>query len=489
MVAKTQATALIMKLDYNMKNAPCPHYYSDSKEPSVMFLSFYQYIMLQAKLGIIKRGVLMLEKILTKGFRRTLQMTFNDIQNQQDRRDEEEFAKDELRIKEKLLTAIKPYPVDVVLEEDFMITAVDGSGSANLTTLDDIRVHLLSTSVIALYTNTKQGPIFEPVDRESVENQIGEQPNLNSHWHSGVRGDAKKKLAESLTHIYPLKDVSSIILPFFQDYTRGKIGTKQEIGKSVEYSKYVKMLKAMETLISREQMLTNPVVHDELRSVSEYAAARRVLESEMRPKYLLLDGALSVFMHFVKKFPSMPSGFMLRDLCSLAREKGVIICAVSKNHTIPFAHRIARMAQDIFGKSTKWFCQLPSKEDVGGGLHITQDRTYIPPQLAVPYLYSFAVDNRPSRIDFDRIWWQENIFVEGDPSATRENEKVMFQEIEFMSRDARWYGYPVALALAHESCKLGWDDLRLAKEICYDVRKEMGLDERRMDSLRTDYNL
>ncbi len=244
----------------------------------------------------------------------------------------------------------------------------------------------------------------------------------------------------------------------------------------------------MEDLVSRSQSLTNIVIHDELRKVSEYAAIRTLLTSDIDPKFVLIDGAMSVFMHQTKHYPSMPSGFMLRDLCSLARQKGVILCAVSKNHTIPFAHKIAKMAKEKFGDGAKWFCHLPSKFDPGGGLRIIEDRPYIPPMLAVPYLFSFSRDNRPSRIDFDRIWWLQNIFVSGDPRTTRENEKALFREIEFMSRDARWYGYPVPLALAHESCKLSYEDLLLAREICRDILKEVGLGDWKTQPLREDYN-
>ncbi len=58
-----------------------------------------------------------------------------------------------------------------------------------------------------------------------------------------------------------------------------------------------------------------------------------------------------------------------------------------------------------------------------------------------------------------------------------------------MSRDARWYGYPVPLALAHEYCKLSYEDLRLAKEVCMDVRSEMGLERRKAQDLRADYDM
>jgi len=430
----------------------------------------------------------MLDKILTEKFRRTLKMVFTDISNQQDRRDEQEFAKDEARIKERLLDTFPTYAPDIILENDFRIAAIDGSGTDSLMTLDDIRIHLLSTATVVVDTNTQSENLFSPIEREALESELGEQPHIDIHWHSGVRNDARNKLAETLANIYPLKDISSLTLPFFQDFTQGKISSYADFTET-RYEKYVPRLKEMDTLISRGQLLTNPTVHEEIRKTSECAAARNLLMSDIRLKYLLLDGALSVFMHPARGYPSMPSGFMLRDVCALARAKNVILCAVSKNHTIPFAHRIAGMAKDVFGENAKWFCHLPSQEDPEGGLHIYEDRTYIPPMLAVPYLYSFSRDNRPSRIDFDRIWWLENIFVPGDPGATRVNEKALFAELEFMSRDARWYGYPVPLALAHESCKLSYEDLRLAKEVCMDVRSEMKLDRREAQDLRADYNL
>jgi hypothetical protein len=429
----------------------------------------------------------MLDKILTEKFRKTLKMVFTDIQENQDRRDQEEFVKDEVRIKEKLLSTIEPYPADVILDHDFIVAAVDGSGTDSFVVLDDIRVHLLSTSTIVLDTNTCSDNFFCPLDRLQIENEIGEQPHIDAHWHSGVRNDARIKMAETLEHIYPQKDIVDLVLPFFRDYTNGKIESFSDFA-GTEFAGSGEKLREMNALISRSQALTNPTVHDELRKASEYAAIRNLLNSDLNPKFILIDGAMSIFMHPTRHYPSMPSGFMLRDLCTLARQKNVVLCAVSKNHTIPFAHRIAKLAKDILGDGAKWFCHLPSKDDPGGGLHIIDDRAYIPPMLAVPYLYSFSRDNRPSRIDFDRIWWLENIFVLGDPETTRENEKALFQELEFMSRDARWYGYPVPLALAHESCKLSYEDLRLAREICSDVLKEVGIVDRKTQPLRADFN-
>ncbi|MGV9168974.1 MAG: hypothetical protein ACOC38_03430 [Promethearchaeia archaeon] len=430
----------------------------------------------------------MLEKILTDGFKRTLRTLFTDIQNQLDLRDEQEFAHDEERIRDELLDVIEPYPSGRKLDEDYRIAAVDGSGTDSLMQLDDVRIHLFSTATVVVNTSTSDGKPFEPITSE-IEQELGDQPKLDPHWHSRIRGDARKKMGEKLEDIYPGKYMSTLVLPFFRDYEKDESINSVSDLKGTKYTKYLPALKNMHTLISGERGLSNSIVHDELRKSSEYAAARHVLTSDISPKFLLLDGALYVYTHPKKRFPFMPSGFMLRELCELARHNGVILGAVSKHHTIPFAHRIAMIAKEEHGINAKWFCRLPSEEDPGGGLHIYTDRTYIPPRLGVPYLYRFSAENRPSRIDFDRKWWLHNIFVKDDPDATRKNEKELFREIEFMSRDARWYGYPVPLALAHEKCTLRYEDVKLAQEVCREVRHEMELGSEKTSPMRDDYNL
>jgi len=163
-----------------------------------------------------KRG-LMLEKILTDKFRKLLKTVLLDIQNQQDRRDEEEFAKDEVRIKEDLLATVESYSANIVLDEDFLVAAVDGSGTENFGMLDDIRIHLLSTATVILDTNTQKGPPFSIMGRAALEAELGEQPSLDMHWHSGVRHDAKNKMADSLTNIYPSKAPTDFVTQFFRD--------------------------------------------------------------------------------------------------------------------------------------------------------------------------------------------------------------------------------------------------------------------------------
>jgi len=52
----------------------------------------------------------MLERILTDDFRAKLKLTFMDIRNLQDKRDENEFAKDEARLRGDLIDIVEPYP-------------------------------------------------------------------------------------------------------------------------------------------------------------------------------------------------------------------------------------------------------------------------------------------------------------------------------------------------------------------------------------------
>jgi len=432
----------------------------------------------------------MIERILSKDFRKTLLATFTDVYAHHKREEVESFKQDEERIKKALLAKVEPHPLDQPLDEDYLVAAVDGSGSAEFATINDVRVHLLTSATVVLNTGTHDGNLFHEVDHALLKSVYNaEQPLIDFHWHTGVREDARAKIAETAEHFYPVETIEEIVLPFFRDILKESSLKSLDDLRDTSYAPYVDDLSDMKTLISRAQAMTNAAIHDELRKIFEYSAARRLIDSDLAPKYLLLDGALSVFLHAGRKYPSLPSGFMLRELLEAARKKGVIVCAVSKNHTVPFAYQIADIARKKFETPAKWFCLLPSDEDPDGGLHIYEKRTYIPPILAVPYLFSFSQDNRPSRIDFDRIWWLENIFVPDDPDKTRENELALFRDLDLMSRDARWYGYPVALGLAHERCVLRRDDLRIAREIGRVVQREAHLDFGDIGPLREDYNL
>ncbi|MHA1740981.1 MAG: hypothetical protein ACTSVD_02690 [Candidatus Thorarchaeota archaeon] len=429
----------------------------------------------------------MIERILSRNFRKTLRAIFRDISTYQKREENERLKLDEARIMRDLSESIIPHPTNQPLEEDYLVAAIDGSGSPDFVVINDIRIHLFTSATVVFHTGTRDGRLFHEINPVELSEALGTgQPRIDFHWHTGVKEDTLTKVAETIAHFYPVK-FEDLILPFFRDWLgQDDLNSFENLGET-EYGPYVNELSDLRSLLSRAPALTNAAIHDELRKVFEYDAARRLIESKFKPRYLLLDGSLSIFTHLMRKYPTMPSGFILRHLLELARKKGVIVCAISKNHTVPAAHQIARAVRKKSGGS-KWFCFLPSKREPGGELHIYENRTYIPPILAVSYLFSFSDENRPSRVDFDRVWWEKHV-LDTDSETMKEKAKLVFRDLEFMSRDARWYGYPVPLGVAHERCVLRRDDLRMAREIARGLIRNVGLDSGKLDPLREDYNM
>ena len=83
------------------------------------------------------------------------------------------------------------------------------------------------------------------------------------------------------------------------------------------------------------------------------------------------------------------------------------------------------------------------------------------------------------RIDFDRIWWNRNI-LSLDEERSRTKEIQLFQEIDFISHDARWYGYPCPLSFAHLLTMIAGEGRELIAEQAITIAKEEGFDEERL---------
>lgn len=54
------------------------------------------------------------------------------------------------------------------------------------------------------------------------------------------------------------------------------------------------------------------------------------------------------------------------------------------------------------------------------------------------------------RIDFDEKWWYENIHSK-DKKIEKAKEVALFQDIDWLARDVRYFGYFFDLAFAHNS--------------------------------------
>lgn len=429
-------------------------------------------------------------KVLDEHFQKMTRLVAQDIKTSQSKREGDLFSKDVARIRNDLLVPLSSHPSPDESHE-FIVVGSDGSGKKQIGMLDDVIIDLFSWSVQAfkIPSDVCSETPPEPL-REDVVDIVGNLPEFDLTWRIAGGPYSFEVLQEFLFSHYVSKSLEDLILPFFQDYLsmskhQDNIRQLPDLSKVPPYAEYLRegAFLNIKSLLGPVTGFAGQQMYEEMRAIGEYSLLRKILDSFLRPKYLFIDGSLSLFIHRWRKYPSRLSGFLLRELCMKARDTQTCILAVSKNHTIPFTSKISDAADILFGQDEKWFCRIPSDQDVDGQLQITALRHAIPPPMVCTYLYSFSNDSRPLRIDLDRIWWNQNISVYEDRDATRQNEIQLFRDIEVASRDARWFGYPLVLGHAHNDCVIGREDILIVQD---ELRKYLGGP---VSGIREDYGL
>ncbi|WP_309492724.1 hypothetical protein [Candidatus Hecatella orcuttiae] len=377
------------------------------------------------------------------------------------------FDSDLQRIEE-LLVSFKPFPSGYKFENDFLIGAVDGSGMAPVVQYEDVFLYLITVGLTVHNTGTNDGRIME---LKELRNQgyIPDGGRLTvAFWSSFDEDVLWQNFVDYVKRVYLINDLNNLLVPYFIDYTKGKLDSVDKIlrkyGKS-DISDFV---------ISPPVHLPERIL-DMLRWSAEISMAKRALDSNLNLKYVILDTTLTLLFPARYDYPHLLHDYMLRDLCFRARKEGVIVMALSKSHTIPGGEKIIQLARRKYGPDAHWFCRIPGNDDPGGKLKICRKRR-IPPELGVTYLFSFTSSMPAFRVDFDRRWWESKIY-DNNAEKMRMNEINIFREIDFMSHDARWYGYPCPPAFAHLSCSLTREDRDLFYERVIEIGKEEGFSE------------
>jgi hypothetical protein len=274
--------------------------------------------------------------------------------------------------------------------------------------------------------------------------------------------------------LYKPETVADIVLPFFVDHFRDP-----EVSISEVLQTYGKN-KVRDFLVIPPTYLPNRVA-DHLRGVAETSMGKLALGSDIPLKYLIYDTTLTLLLGSID-YPVLMSSYLLRGTCRIAREQGTVVLGVSKTHTLPAGDKIARLARDIFGEDSHWFMRIPGEKDPRGKLRFTENRK-IPPKLAVTYLFRFSDAMPVFRVDMDRLWWEEEIM--DDPDGQIENEVKLFKEIEFISRNARWYGYPCPPAFAHVLSSVTHEERLMLEAKAIEIGKSSGfLEESLMNARR-----
>jgi len=194
----------------------------------------------------------------------------------------------------------------------------------------------------------------------------------------------------------------------------------------------------------------------QLRSTAELGALRRVLQSDDRPAYLLLDGTLSLPM-VAQRNNSLFYEHLKRLCCVEARQRDVAVVALSKSHGLPAMELIEELAQTKAGVGREvtpehWYLRLPVPGIDEWEVEMARGRT-LPPIGAVTYLVRFHKNTPVMRIDLDVEYWRSHVHS-GDSEATIANEQRLFTDLDYAAHDQRAFGYPYPLKAAHDRASL-----------------------------------
>ncbi len=194
----------------------------------------------------------------------------------------------------------------------------------------------------------------------------------------------------------------------------------------------------------------------QLRSTAELGAALRLVSSDPKLDYVLLDSTFS--LPFVSRIGLSLFFEHLKRLCcveALSRKVGFF--ALSKSHGLPAIEHIERLAVRALGLDEKakpehWFMRIPTKERDGWELSLLENRN-VPPVATVSYLVRFHKNTPIMRLDVDEGYWLE--CVQGSTSQmTLDNERSIFEDLDYASHDQRAYGYPYPIKAGHDRASL-----------------------------------
>lgn len=376
---------------------------------------------------------------------------------------------------ENLLMTFEPFPLAHKFDEDFLVAAVDGSGISSLCNFEDNFIQLVTAATVIHNTNTHEN---KPMKFIALDNVIPNNGLLTKVFNfSADRSLFIQQLIDFCESVYPMQDLVDPILSHMTEYSEWDPEEFQITDKN-------KLIKKIASELLNYILFPSPLQEDNIlqsvREIAEYSLAKQVVLSDLPIKYLILDGSLTIFPPGRQKVPI--GDYLLRDLCLNSRKHNIIVCGLSKTHTLPGATQISDIAKERFGSNSHWFCRIPGREDPQGKLSIYENRE-IPPAMAVTYIFKFSETSPIFRIDFDYFWWMESIF-NTDEEIMKDHEIALFRELDFMSHEANWYGYPCPPGFAHKKCTLTYIVREVLTSRAIQIAKEFGIKEEHLISAR-----
>lgn len=333
----------------------------------------------------------------------------------------------------RILKSIQPFR-HTTMAEPFRLAGVDGSGDyPSLTYADSF-----------IYITVAQGTLYQ-VDSTSGLREISPQvsPPPEFTWLP----DDEIKCREEWERAF----VRLVGLPI------------REVVERSDYRNLKALASGRTTPVDRlSTELICPHASDsgnigiQLRTAAEMSLALKLIQSEPRPRFVLVDTTFSLPMVSAKN-TSLFYEHVKRLCCVEARQRGIGFFAVSKSHGLPAMELIEDFARDKmgFGRGTQaehWYMRIPTKDHDGWELALTKDRQ-LPPIGAVTYLVRFHRNVPVLRLDMDVEFWRARV-LRDDEQETLANESWIFEHLDYASHDQRSFGYPYPLKAGHDRASL-----------------------------------
>ena len=314
------------------------------------------------------------------------------------------------------------------------VAGVDGSGDYPSLAYADSFVHVAVAQATIYQSDVDCGLRELPPKTRSV---------LYVAWfaeHEDQRREAWDRAFTALAG----EEIDSVLQK--SDYASIKAGITH---KNVSFSR-------LRELLVRPHASDSGNIAIQLRSLGELGSALRTLKCTNNLRYLLVDGTLSLPFASTRD-ESLFHEHLKRFCCVEARSQGVGFFALSKSHGFPSIELLEEIARDSLGaegrqRDEHWFIRLPVPSFDNWNFPLAEGRQ-IPPPGAVTYLVRFHRNVPVLRLDMDIEFWRARVHRETN-EETRDNERRIFQDLDYACHDQRCFGYPYPIKAGHDRASL-----------------------------------
>ena len=341
-----------------------------------------------------------------------------------------------------LVDAVQPFPHTTQID-DLVFGGVDGSGEFPVVAYGDSFVYA-TVSAGALYREDQVCGLREvPATGASL---------VEFTWLTGAEHQRKAALFDSFARLvgYSVEDVIAR-----SDYLELRPAVRRDFDAI------------------RNDLIVPPA-HDagnvglQLRTTAELAAALRLIDEAPSGSVVLTDGTMT--LPFVQRSrQSLFFEHLRRFCCVRARERSVVLGALSKSHGLPSGIRLEEAAGEKLGTRDPehWYMRLPDRQ-VDGWSPVSVDGPRVPPVGARTYLLKLHRTTPIMRLDLDARCWDEG-------NRPLLNEQRLFQSLDYAGHDQRCFGYPYPIKAAHDRASLSAQERVSLRKQVIDAAVRAGL--------------